>query len=62
MLLADRWFTELEALGPLETIRPEAYTEHTERWYLFDKVPLPESEGEIEKNITRRILDVTKGC
>jgi hypothetical protein len=54
----DGGFTELETLGPLETLCPGAYTEHTEQWYLFDKVPVPETEDKIEENIARLIQGV----
>jgi hypothetical protein len=51
----DNEFTELKTLGPLETVCPEAYTEHTEQWYLFDNVSVPETEEEIRENIAPRI-------
>jgi hypothetical protein len=59
----DCEFTEFETLGPLETVNPGAYTEHTENWYLISGVPefnisTPISEDEIENVIVPHITGV----
>jgi hypothetical protein len=54
----DKYFIELESLGPLQEIDPGAYAEHTEEWYVFKDVPLPSSEKEIDEHITNRILNI----
>jgi hypothetical protein len=51
----DNVFTELETLGPLETVIPGAYTEHTEQWYLCNGIAVPQTEEEIEKTLIPRI-------
>jgi hypothetical protein len=45
-------FLELETLGPLVDVEPEAKVEHTERWSLHKGIQLAEwSEAEIQKVI-----------
>jgi hypothetical protein len=55
----DSSFIELETLGPLATIAPGDFTEHTEEWYVFTGVPLPSSEAEIDREIAERVLGIT---
>jgi len=42
---------ELETVGPLTTLEPGASVEHAEIWQLFDKVKVPASEADIERDI-----------
>ncbi len=47
---------EMETLSPLVMLEPDSKAEHTERWELFDNVPLPsDSEDEIVKALSNRI-------
>ncbi len=40
---------EVETLGPLDRLEPDHTVEHIEHWYLFDPVPLPMSESDIDQ-------------
>ena len=42
---------ELESLGPMEMIPPKGMIDHLETWTLYDNVPQPENEADVEKNI-----------
>jgi hypothetical protein len=55
---ADNLFVELESLGPLKTIEPGDYTEHVEDWYVFENIPIPSTENEIEEQITKPIRKI----
>ncbi|MDR0654829.1 MAG: hypothetical protein LBG22_00810, partial [Treponema sp.] len=56
----DSAFIELETLGPLVTIAPGDFTEHTEEWFVFTGVALPASEAEIDREITERVLGIMR--
>lgn len=43
------FMTEIESLGPLVELQPEASVEHVEEWMLFDNISMPSNdESEIE--------------
>lgn len=42
---------ELETVAPLTKLAPKAHVEHVENWFLFDNVPTPMNDADIEKNI-----------
>lgn len=42
---------EMESLSPLVKLNPGEAAEHTETWYLYDNVKVPESEAEIDELI-----------
>lgn len=42
---------EIESLGPLITLKPQAYTIHREEWYLFRNVEIGEMEESIEQTL-----------
>jgi hypothetical protein len=47
---------EMETLSPLINLEPGSAAEHTEKWELFDNVPLPsDSEDEMVKALSNRI-------
>ena len=50
-LFTNKNMLEVESLGPLESIPPGGFVEHTEHWYLFDKVSTPETDEEVEAYI-----------
>ncbi|MCL2833498.1 MAG: hypothetical protein FWD78_10050 [Treponema sp.] len=45
---ADNNFIELETLGPLTSLEPGAFVDHSEEWFVFDKISLPLTESQIE--------------
>ncbi|MDZ7702866.1 MAG: hypothetical protein U5L04_00085 [Trueperaceae bacterium] len=46
---------ELETLGPLARLDNGATVEHTEDWFLFDNVPTPERDDEVDDTVGRRV-------
>ena len=47
---------EMETLSPLIVLEPNSYVEHTEKWELFDNVPMPSNnETEIDKILTGKV-------
>lgn len=47
-LFTNAYMLEVETLGPLVSLVPGASVEHVERWYLFDGVPTPQTEADID--------------
>lgn len=42
---------ELESLAPLGDLAPGAVTTHVEEWEVFDQVPMPQSDEDIDRHI-----------
>lgn len=42
---------ELESLAPLKVLRPGAEVSHIEEWTVFDDIPAPQSEEEVDRKI-----------
>lgn len=42
---------EIETLGPLVNLKPDAEVSHTETWWLFANIPQPETEAGVIENI-----------
>ena len=56
----DNNFLELETLGPLTTLEPGTFTEHTEDWHIFGNVVLPSSESEMDKMVNQYLRVITQ--
>jgi hypothetical protein len=50
---------ELETLGPLVRLQPDAAVEHGEHWFLFRDVPTAASDSDVEQHLLPRIREVT---
>jgi hypothetical protein len=46
---------EVETLGPLLLLQPGQSVDHTEEWFLFDDVPAPAGDPEIDRNILPKV-------
>lgn len=57
-LYTDPNILEVETLGPLVHLAPNASIEHVEHWYLFDNVPTPNTEAEAIQDVLPRIQDI----
>ena len=54
----DANILEVEALGPLTNVLPGSSVEHTEWWHLFDGVPMPTSEDDVDANVLQKVEGV----
>ncbi len=50
-LFTNSQMLEVETLGPLAELAPEAEAIHVETWHLFDGVPTPETEKDVEAHV-----------
>jgi hypothetical protein len=48
---------EVETLGPTVELAPSASVEHVETWHLFDKVPVPASDSDVEQHVLPRVRE-----
>lgn len=48
---------ELESLGPLSTLAPGRAVEHVEDWFLFDGVPVPECDADVERDVMPKVRE-----
>ncbi len=52
---------EVESLGPIAQVEPGEAVEHVENWYLFQNVPAPLNDADIDKNVLPKIQTVKSG-
>ncbi|MBI4683492.1 MAG: hypothetical protein HY757_10400 [Nitrospirae bacterium] len=53
---ANDFMLEMETLSPLAKLGPNSSVEHTEKWELFDNVPMPpDDEDEIDRMLTQKM-------
>jgi len=45
---------ELETLGPMTRLEPNESVEHVEDWYLFDGVPEPKNDEQIDEYVVEK--------
>ena len=50
-LFTNEMILEVESLGPLELIPPKGKVDHFEYWTLYDNVPQPKNDEDVEKFI-----------
>ncbi len=46
---------EVESVAPLVNLQPGAAAEHVEDWYLYDGVPMPETDVDVDTNILPKV-------
>lgn len=51
------WMVEIESLGPVSKVEPEACVEHVENWELVDNVPTPEIDETVLENIVKKYIE-----
>jgi hypothetical protein len=49
---------EVESLGPLTRLEPDASVEHKEIWHLFDGVATPQSEVDVERDVLPKVQSI----
>ena len=54
---ANADFLEIETLGPLVELEPGTSVEHTEDWFLFDSVPMPTSEADVDRFVLPHVRE-----
>lgn len=57
-LFTNAEILEVESLGPLSKIEPNAHVEHNETWHLFEGVSPPASDADVETNILPLVREV----
>ncbi|UCC65065.1 MAG: hypothetical protein JSV36_08535 [Anaerolineae bacterium] len=55
----DADMLEVETLGPLVRLAPGAVVEHVERWLLFDGVPVPQGDADVDAHILPKVQIAT---
>jgi len=59
---AESWTSnemiELETLGPMVRLQPMTTVEHTENWFLFRNVPLPDNDADIDTYILPKVKTI----
>lgn len=50
---------EIETLAPLTHLAPHAIVEHIEHWFLFDEVPLPTNDEDVDRDILPLVESVS---
>jgi len=51
-------FLEVETLSPMVKLAAGASAEHTETWHMFDGVPAPENDADVDANILPKVQDL----
>ncbi len=51
---------EVETLGPLLNLEPGRSVEHTEDWFLFDGVPAPKDDADIDRTILPKVEEARR--
>lgn len=52
----DDQMLELETLGPLVQLKPGAVAEHIEYWHLFQEVPPPVNDDDVETHVVPKVM------
>jgi hypothetical protein len=48
-------FLEVESLAALVQLEPGGIVEHVENWFLFDDVPMPENDSDVDRHILPKV-------
>jgi hypothetical protein len=56
-LFTNESMLEVESIGPLVTLDPGGTAEHVENWFLFDGVPAPRNDDDVERNVLPRVKE-----
>ena len=57
-VFTNEQFLEVETLGPVVNLKPNQTVEHVEHWFLFDDVPMPSREEEVEATVAPKLETV----
>lgn len=57
---ANAEMLELETLGPLTRLKPGVVVEHIENWFLFQDVPTPASDAEVDTHIWPKLKEIMR--
>jgi hypothetical protein len=49
--------SQIETVGPLTKLQPNGELEHVEEWFLYDNIPLPSNDADIDTFILPRIKE-----
>jgi hypothetical protein len=54
-VFTDGNMLEVETLGPLTLVEPGNIVEHVEHWHLFDSVPQPHNDADVDAHILQLV-------
>lgn len=54
----DADMLEVESMGAVVKIEPGGFAEHVEEWYLFDGVPTPQNDADVEKYVLPKVKSI----
>ncbi|MBX3086328.1 MAG: hypothetical protein KF716_32125 [Anaerolineae bacterium] len=57
-MFTNDYMLEVESLGPVANIAPGAAVEHEEHWYLFNNVPMPATEADVDQHVLPAIKQI----
>jgi hypothetical protein len=46
---------EVETVGPLAVLQPEGTVEYREDWYLFEGVPMPQTDADVDRDVLPKV-------
>jgi hypothetical protein len=46
---------EVETVGPLANLQPEGTVEYREDWYLFEGVPMPQTDADVDRDVLPKV-------
>jgi len=50
---------EVETVGPMVCLPPGAAVEHVEHWFLFDGVPMPKNDADVDKYVLPKVVSAS---
>jgi hypothetical protein len=56
-MFTNKNMLEVESLGPLTRLEPGAEVVHEEVWYLYDGVPMPRNDADVEQHVMPKVGD-----
>jgi len=57
----DADMLEVETLGPLVCLQPNAAVEHIEHWFLFRDVPVPDNDADVDRHVLPQVRTAMAG-
>jgi hypothetical protein len=59
-LFTNGHILEVETLGPLTRLDPGRFVDHWENWFLFDSVPVPAGDADVDRDVLPRVAEARR--